>query len=381
LQVGWLRWLWFLLLSFSAVNSSSRIPSLDGLRGVAVSLVLLAHSIHALGLPVTPLLRVLIDLATVGVLFFFVLSGFLITWLLVQERQRTGRIALGHFYMRRSLRILPPAYLFIAAVAAASALGRVVLQPGDLVHALTFTVNFHQGRAWALGNLWSLGVEEQFYLIWPLVLAGLGMRRAGWLALGTVAAVPLLRLVAWECIPGLRAGIDEHFEFVCDGLATGCVVGLLVARYGARALSNATPRSCFVLAPVIVLACTLLSHRAIFSLLMGSTLTNISIAVMILWCMTHADSLLGRLLNSRVGLFAGAISYPLYLWQQIFLDPATVPRPSAVPLAILLAVAAATASYFLLERPLQYWRRRLQTISPVSPSNSSVRADDCNLLS
>lgn len=372
---------WALLLSFPAVNSSSRIPSLDGLRGVAVSLVLLAHSISARGLPVTGVYRVLVDLATVGVQFFFVLSGFLITWLLVQERQRTGRIALGHFYMRRSLRILPPAYLFIVTVAVASALGWVVLRPGDLVHALTFTVNFHQDRAWALGNLWSLGVEEQFYLIWPLVLAGLGMRRGGYVALAVVAVVPLLRLVAWERLPGQRAGLDEHFEFVCDGLATGCVVGLLVARYRASALTSAIPRPCFVLAPLIVLACTLLSHRAIFSLLMGSTLTNISIAVMILWCMTRADSLLGRALNSRVGLFAGAISYPLYLWQQMFLSPASVPRASALPLAILLAVAAATASYVLLERPLQYWRRRLQTISPASPNNSSARADDCNLLS
>jgi peptidoglycan/LPS O-acetylase OafA/YrhL len=302
--------------------------------------------------------RLLRQLAEVGVQFFFVLSGFLITWLLAREWQRAGRICVGNFYVRRSLRILPPAYVFIAAIAAASALGIVTLNPGDLLHALTFTVNYHQTRAWALGNLWSLGVEEQFYLIWPAVLIWLGPRRAGWVALAVVALDPVLRVVAWKYFPGLRAGIDEQFEMVCDGLATGCVIGLLASRYGISGLTRAIPGPCFALAPLVLLACAWLSNRPVFSLAIGSTLANASIGIMILWCITHADSTLGRLLNSRVAVFAGAISFSLYLWQQIFMDSVSLPRASAFPTAILLSILAAMGSYFLIEWPLQSLRRR-----------------------
>jgi peptidoglycan/LPS O-acetylase OafA/YrhL len=215
-----------------------------------------------------------------------------------------------------------------------------------------------------------LGVEEQFYLIWPLVLVWLGRQRAGWVALAVVTVVPVLRVLAWRFFPGLRAGIDEQFEMVCDGLATGCVIALLVARYRISGLVRRIPGVCFALAPLVVLVCMLLESRPAFTLPFGSTLANVSIGIMILWCVAHADSAVGRLLNCRIAVFAGVISYSLYLWQQIFMDTTSLPHVGAFPVRILFSVLAAMGSYYLIERPFQDLRRRFAG----APVDSAVPA-------
>ena len=337
-----------------------RIPSLDGLRAAAVGFVLLGHTAHVLGMSSLVSITIVRGLADVGVQFFFVLSGFLITWLLVEEQRRCGRISLGSFYMRRSLRILPAAYVFIAVVAGFNLLGWVKLKEGDMVHALTFTVDFHQDRGWPLGNLWSLGVEEQFYIIWPAMLIWLGRRRAAWFALGVVLVDPVVRCLGWVYFPAVRAGIDEQFEMVCDGLATGCLLGLLGSRDGIAELARKIPAACFALSPAVLLVCMSLRDRAAFNLPFGSSLINASIGIIVLWCATHSESAVGRLLNSRSAVFGGVISYSLYLWQQIFLMRPPLLPGSVVVENLLFAVLAAVGSFYLIERPLQSLRRHFR---------------------
>src|SRR6202521_1564487 len=146
----------------STMNPARRIPSLDGIRAVSILLVLLGHGAMTGGAP--RLLTRFGHVGNIGVRCFFVLSGFLITTLLLKEVSATGTISLVKFYIRRSLRVLPASLALIGVLATLHLWGVIRLWPGDLSHALTYTANYHLRRSWWLDHLWSLSVEEQFYI-------------------------------------------------------------------------------------------------------------------------------------------------------------------------------------------------------------------------
>ena len=145
----------------------NRLPSLDGLRAVSIVLVLGAHLTGTRYYPV-PDSWVFHEYAQLGVRIFFVISGFLITSLLLKEREKTGRVDLRGFYRRRFYRIMPVAYLYMLTVAI-TAWGTLPVR--DIAGAFTYTINFNTHATWLLGHFWSLANEEQFYLLWPCVLA------------------------------------------------------------------------------------------------------------------------------------------------------------------------------------------------------------------
>jgi peptidoglycan/LPS O-acetylase OafA/YrhL len=122
----------------------NRIPGLDGLRAVSILFVL---SGHLVGNPFG-------DLANLGVRVFFVISGYLITLLLIREEGKTGTVSLRQFYARRALRIFPASYSLVLVVTAAYILGVIDLHRGDLLHAYTYTMNYSVDRSWWLGHLW-----------------------------------------------------------------------------------------------------------------------------------------------------------------------------------------------------------------------------------
>src|ERR1700724_1408201 len=174
------------------VMSSHRVPSLDGLRTISISFVLLGHLYGTAGYPRNKLTLLLTYYAHFGVQVFFVVSGFLITTLLLKERDRTGRIDLLAFYRRRTFRIFPACFFYVTAMA-------VVAWPlGYLGYAYSYTMCYAgQGRPWLLGHLWSLSVEEQFYLLWPFALAlAFSMRRR--VAIVVMFAAPIARLTFWH---------------------------------------------------------------------------------------------------------------------------------------------------------------------------------------
>jgi peptidoglycan/LPS O-acetylase OafA/YrhL len=139
-----------------------RIDSLDGLRALAVLLVFVGH-VDQRGLPG----------GYVGVEVFFVISGYLITALLLHEQRRTGAISLRHFYVRRMLRLWPALLLFVVVVAPISALDHIGEPAADGTAALLYLTDFWANASEHFSLLlhtWSLAVEEQFYLVWPAVL-------------------------------------------------------------------------------------------------------------------------------------------------------------------------------------------------------------------
>ena len=189
-----------------------RLPSLDGVRAVAIGLVILGHE---LGYDSR---RQVGDFANLGVRCFFVLSGFLITTLLLEEFRENGRVSLRNFYARRTLRIFPAFYFFLFVVFVLMKRGWVApIGASSWIHAATYTMDylgFHD-RAWDLGHLWSLAVEEQFYLIWPAALVLLRPRRALWSAFAVILVVPLIRWCTWKYFPGRVDDMKWQFHTVC----------------------------------------------------------------------------------------------------------------------------------------------------------------------
>ena len=156
----------------TVTSNRDRLPGLDGLRACSIVEVMVSHLAITNRLPWIPafIVALLGIRGGWGVTVFFVISGFLITHLLVLEETRSGRISLGAFYARRALRILPPALAYLAVVAVAAFAGWVRVTPTDLLSSVFFFRNLTQSPDLYTAHFWSLSIEEQFYLCWPLTL-------------------------------------------------------------------------------------------------------------------------------------------------------------------------------------------------------------------
>ena len=318
-------------------TSASRIPSLDGVRAMAVLLVIGGHLWGGLGAPGFT--------AALAVHVFFVLSGYLITRLLQQERQRSGRIDLLAFYRRRCFRIFPAAFAYMLIIALLVPSSRAAL-----VYAATYTVSYHLFNTPVIfWHLWSLSVEEQFYLLWPLALV-LGFRRRAsiaWIAM--VAAAAFRLVIALQAGPHAFSYVHYSFLGTMDSIAAGCLLAIYEpqVRERLRWMADST---------VIVIAVPLTAW-IVAGAFWADASTAVSLSLSIFW---GAVPLLIALwifllierqdwiLNNRVTYTIGVLSYSLYLWQQPFTENH---RLSALE-AVFMLSGCAVASYLLVERPM-----------------------------
>jgi len=278
--------------------------------------------------------------AILGVRIFFVISGYLITTLLLQEQAKTGTISLRDFYVRRAYRILPAATAFLIP---ALIISRHELTWYHAAAAVLYLSDFDPTRPRFLGHLWSLSVEEQFYLLWPSVLKRWYGHRVG-ILLGVVAIAPLYQLVGYA----LQLHVAQTFFAVADNLAIGC----LLAIFAPRIPQIRKWLGLAMIAPVLLVPlCLAVSRtRTLILLFVLWPLMYVSIAGVLL----HVVQTPSRLLNLGPVVWLGKISYSLYLWQQVFVfGPG--PRPAYL---IIPAVGMACLSYYLVERPMLRLREK-----------------------
>lgn len=322
------------------------IPSLDGLRAVSICLVLLAHLSGTRGFP-----RLNLDgLGEFGVRVFFVISGYLITSLLLKERVKAGTIRLPKFYFRRLTRLSPALLFYLIVVFALYAAGAVTLREGDVLHALTYTMNFHFDRAWQLGHLWSLSVEEQFYLLWPAVLLLAGTRARS-VCFSVIAVVPLIRISLLLFDRSLIVHSDELFFTVADTLAAGCALAFIQPWLWQNSWYTRFQKSTvFWLVPLAALA---INFNPIWRLqaLVGFTAMNVCILLTIDQAVRMPNTAWGNCLNLKPMRTIGVISYSLYLWQQLFLNRGSINILCSFPMNLILAFLMAGVSYVLVESP------------------------------
>ena len=330
------------------MNSGSRIPSLDGLRAISITLVLLGHLGRTRNFPTQ--LTFLEYGAGFGVHIFFVISGFLITTLLLNEHAKTGTISVKEFYRRRALRILPAAYTYLLVMTIA---GWSFLPARDIVVCYAYISNYFK-VPWLLGHLWSLSIEEQFYLIWPFAMLCFFSKRK-LMAAGTIIMAPVLRAVFYHV--GWK-DIDFYFPTVADAMGTGCLLAIVrpsLDRYERWLLSP-----WFGLVPIITISMLAVEvpQRRIYSLFysaFGLTVMHTGIAL----CVDHAIRKQYWVLNWRPVVWVGVISYSLYLWQQPFLNRNSTFLWTAFPQNLMLAFLFAVASHRYVETPFLRIRERL----------------------
>jgi len=316
----------------------NRIRSLDGLRAISIALVVIGHWAE---------LRYHSDVAgafaNLGVRIFFIISGFLITTLLLKEHSKTATISLRKFYIRRAYRILPAAYLFMFA--------SFVIFWRDLhwIHmaaAALYLANFDFAHPWFLGHLWSLSVEEQFYFLWPGVLKKWFRHRVK-ILVAVVALAPVYRIASHFL--GFHGRADETFPAVADILAIGC----LLAIYNARLPRIRRFWAALMIVPVVLVPIyvgMLHFHITPGLLFVLWPLMHLSIAGLL----AHSVQRAYWILNVEPVVWLGKISYSLYLWQQLFAF-GQHPRPWYF---MLFALGMACASYYLVEQPMLRLRER-----------------------
>ena len=345
----------------SSKSVSQRIPCLDGIRAISISLVLLSHFIGTVSQDVPKWIIPLTHMGNLGVRIFFVISGFLITTLLISEYKKTGTISLIKFYFNRTFRIFPAFYAFIVAIVMASLTGFVSLREGDLLHAVTYTTNYHHDRAWELGHLWSLAVEEQFYLLWPAMFLLFGMRGAFLCSTAYLIIGPVVRVLTWKYFPDDRIGIGESFQTVADSIATGCVFAFLKSKLGENALFVKIQSKAITVAGLVVMIVMLNHLRGYISIMypIGETVLNISIVLFIDWCLRNSTGYLGKFLETSPLVFVGVLSYSLYLWQQPFLNKHGNFFISDAPINLAFVFLCAILSYYVVERPFLKFRETL----------------------
>lgn len=339
-----------------------RIPCLDGLRAFSIALVFLEHISlvvsrgHAGGhAPLDGVAWYFGNVGGVGVDVFFAISGFLITLLLIREYNRANTISLKGFYTRRFLRLMPAAFVFIGTIFALQLAGRLHLTGRNWGHVLTYTANFDPRPAWQTGHLWSLSIEEQFYFVWPIALLFLGPRRAGIAALVWLIGAPVLRFVLLRLHPHDVGRFDFWTPVRVDCIAAGCLLALLAGDERFRRLTRASRP----VAAVLVVGAVFLIFASyvagdlvpLYGMTVAHSVRAACILAIIWLSINHASSAWGRLLEWRLLVGIGILSYSLYLWQQLFLGPNSGWSPASISLNVGLAVAAALGSYFLVERP------------------------------
>ena len=386
-------------------NQISRVPylpGLDGLRAIAVSAVLVYHANHGW-----------LSGGFLGVEVFFVISGYLITLLLLSEKERTGRVRLGQFWMRRARRLLPALFVMMASLAIYMSLfntrpmGRA---RGDLLGGTFYVSNWFQiwaGQSYTsaesfapLRHLWSLAVEEQFYLVWPLVMIVL-LRRGGdrlprvalWLLGASVfvaAAVAAMYIGGEVPQAASCAGDGTHGYLSVFGHCINVNEALYLSTFSRAGGLMMGAAFALVWRPVAIMRGPLRKKGRridLFGLLgligLGLMATRLELldistneydpwlfrggffltavcTIAVIAAATHRRSWLGRLLGIRPLHWVGTRSYGLYLYHwpiyQILREPGQNLTLRDFLIALLIAVPLTELSYRLVETPIRNGR-------------------------
>jgi peptidoglycan/LPS O-acetylase OafA/YrhL len=320
-------------------------PALDGLRAIAVLLVIGYHAVDIL------------PNGFIGVDIFFVLSGFLITSLLLGEADGTGHIRLVDFYRRRVQRLYPALLLVCAAVAGLAVVthrhvGAVLGGAAASIFYFANVWEYSGHNTYLLQHTWTLSLEEQFYLLWPLALI-LILRDRRWLV---VVIGIWIAVEAWDGLAGTPA---LHTYVRAAGLPLGCLLAWAARSERVRAVAR-------ILCVPALLALILIASVPVQlgAWLDGWPVGAAAILAMPVVLALTTPSVATTLLSARWIQWIGKRSYGLYLWHFPLLSiainnlPSTIPQSIALALGVVATFVISALSYRFVERPIQRWRPR-----------------------
>lgn len=355
------------------LRALGHVPALDSLRALAVTLVLFTHLWAVL--PFGPFDDRWTKSGFLGVDLFFVLSGFLITALLLQEQHDLGRIRFLRFYARRALRLLPALALFFAAYLVYSHVngwppfGRRDFAfdsvEATLLYYMNWRVLWNPLGAADLTAFWSLSIEEQFYFAWPLLLTAFVGWRQRWGRAVAIIGCAAVAVTAWRAVAFHRWGWQAAYlrtDTRIDGLLWGALAASLFVRGRTPAqLPRWTPVPVLALWAVLLVWVRADAGTAYYG---GITLWVLSACVLVVY-LAGAPATFSRGPLAVITQKVGKVSYAAYLWQLPVLRAVErwgrdEPTGVKVVLALALLAACTVASWFLIEQPALRVKRRLQ---------------------
>lgn len=354
--------------SKSSVFESAKIPALDGWRGVCILTVLFGHGWQVPGYP--KILQPLSWGAEAGVHCFFIISGYLITTLLLREYKKYGNIKLKSFYFRRALRLLPAYFAFVIVIAILH-VTPFKLDASAWFGLITFTANVYPGSP-TTAHFWSLAVEQQFYLLWPCSillinpLSNHGYRKMIIVLFIVILTCPLIRYFQK---PEIMCGWVGKYSFVkqCDILAWGCLLALISDRFSLLLEHCILDYSvAWVCLSILIIALpNALDMKEIggeFVKYTRISFSSLGFVMLVSWTVVNSSNFFCKIVNCFVFRKLGLFSYSIYIWHMIFF---TDPKIFGLKWApwynfysfIVFSLLIGAVSWYILEKPFFRLRR------------------------
>lgn len=351
--------------ALQAALTQPRIPGLDALRALAVFLVLADHSgwVGPFSLP-------LFD-GGFGVMLFFVLSGFLITRGLLAELRDHGRIQLGRFYLRRAARLLPVFYAYVLVGLVLLTLAHRPVPWGAIWSSSVYVVNYYQAFTGAashyLSHCWSLAVEEQFYMLWPLALLLVHRHiKVTWHGVLALTLALIGCRLAWVAIGASDEYLYRALETRGDQLALGGLLACAVASQRVRAQFSRLPARAWILLAclgLVILSFNVFRGSPFLKYAIGFSIESLVVTLALPLVILAANQAGGpgfRLLNARWIAWIGRISYGIYLFHPMVLHPVRniltrlgAPADLAIAISMVAVAVVAHLSFRWFEEPLR----------------------------
>ncbi len=354
-----------------------RLQCLDGYRGLAVSAAIISHIFFGQDIFLSRLFS-----GSWGVTFFFVISGFLITTLLLREKAITGQISVQNFYIRRAIRIFPVAYIFLIFIYLLNTPLGLDIASNEFIAAGTYTKNLPipgTYDSWQLAHFWSLAVEEQYYLWAPIVLLA-GYRRFATVALLTIIFAHITTYLYFAQFPN-----STVFRFAHKLLHPQVLI--LIGSLGAillfkmpklQPVIGTTGCLCLLITSMIFSAGLVTLIPDLFRSLLTST-----ILILLITASTGSQrnafiSIINSPLLSQIGIY----SYSLYIWQQLFTFKTIITIPQEwhsdlqTIINLLFLAGASFLSYHIIELPLMKWRKNFDSETQLKTINRTIESAD-----
>lgn len=376
---------------------TKKILGFDGIRGLAAIMVVLTHlgfwkflSDHNLLIPsIIPMIH-----GQTGVQAFFILSGFLITALLIAEKESTGTIAIKHFFIRRALRIFPLYILFLIIATIIYLIDTKVITKESLLFAYGYIYNFVPKSLYTpfLGHTWSLAVEEHFYLIWPFIFAYTFQKRRTLLLaflFACLASPPFLHF--WLVRMGLsKTYFVERWTFIAGySIGVGCMLAIVMLS-GASKLAiqhHLGKYSSLIFSGFLyVFPATMHGLSLAFDNILSGYVRCVGIAGIIGWLYLNQKSAAVKCLEFKPLKYLGTISYGIYMYQGLFLATGSTrhighfwPPPSQLT-GFFWVVILAPLSYHLFEKPFIRLKHKFKSSTVERVNKVTIQTPDIPYL-
>ena len=340
------------------------VPSLNGLRALSIGIVVAVHcGFKNFNTPQFPG-------GQFGVNIFFVLSGFLITLLLLEEEKLSSTINLKKFFYRRILRIFPVYYVVLITYYILEISGVLQFTTNTWLSAIFYVkdVPVRNSYSWETDHLWSLSIEEHFYILWPVIFKFLKRYRV---------KIAVIFIILMPIVRGILFGLNPNSEGTtiyerADALIWGCLLAIYYMPVSTLATRAIKRYKWAIVLPFVGLFLSVVAMKILpisNSFAQGliralgradGTVTNIFICLIIVIAVNSKDSLFYKFLNMDVMNYVGKLSYSLYIWQQLFFS-SKIGWFGEFPMNICCIVVVAVMSYHFIERPFLLIKLRYKT--------------------